>query len=354
MSNNFDKYKNFLKKKLTDYYNSQLITLNKNLNNNINIILRSNISNSKKTISINNLINIYKNNVNNLKNYYNTQLDIINKMTMPILNNIYNSTNSNNKKSLCIGINYKGSPYELYGCINDANSIKDFLIKCGFTNNNVITDSTDYNTGILPNKDNILIAITNLLQEAKSGDILFLFYSGHGSYIIDKNRDDLTGYDQLIIPCDFKAIVDDDLKKIIDNYLKDGVLLICLFDSCFSGSVLDLKYMYNDNTFTGGIGDGIYNENNNETETKGNVILISGCSDLQTSADAVFDNKNNGALTWSFLNSLNNNDGKLNNISWNKLLLSMRNLLKSNNFSQTPQLSSGKFINVDENIPLTF
>jgi hypothetical protein len=210
-----------------------------------------------------------------------------------------------------------------------------------------LTDDLNNNiSNNIPNKTNILNSITNLFNNTKSGDILFLFYSGHGSYIRDNNNDDLSGYDQLIIPNDFNPIIDDDLKKIINNNLKDDVLLIALFDSCFSGSVLDLKYMYNDNTYNN---NQDYNENWRQNDTKGNVILISGCSDLQTSSDAIIDNKNSGALTWSFLDVLTGfNSSK--NISWRNLLLSMREKLKSKGFTQIPQLSSGKFINVDEKI----
>ena len=126
---------------------------------------------------------------------------------------------------------------------------------------------------------------------SKSGDVLLLFYSGHGSYILDKNNNEKTGNDQMIIPCDLNRIIDDELKNIIQNNLKKGVTLIALFDSCFSGSVLDLKYQYMDsldkNNFT---------ENINETETTGNVIMISGCSDVQTSNDATINSNDLGVF----------------------------------------------------------
>ena len=135
-----------------------------------------------------------------------------------------------------------------------------------------------------------------------------------------------------------KFIVDDDLKTIINKNLKNNVTLIAMFDSCFSESVLDLKYQYldslNNNNFT---------ENNNETDTTGNVIMISGCSDIQTSSDATINGKKQGALTWAFLETFKSN----NNLTWKQLLEGMRDLLESKNFTQIPQLSCGKFINID-------
>ena len=88
-----------------------------------------------------------------------------------------------------------------------------------------------------------------------------------------------------------------------------------------------------------------FTENNNETETIGNVIMISGCSDIQTSNDAVINNKNQGAMTWAFLESYKSEK----NITWRKLLIKMRDLLKNSNYNQIPQLSSGNFLNIDSN-----
>jgi hypothetical protein len=59
--------------------------------------------------------------------------------------------------------------------------------------------------------------------------------------------------------------------------------------------------------------------------------------DKQTSADAFINNKFQGAMTWSFLKSINSNK----NIKWFDLVQNMRNLLKSNGYNQIPQLSSG-------------
>jgi hypothetical protein len=86
-----------------------------------------------------------------------------------------------------------------------------------------------------------------------------------------------------------------------------------------------------------------YTENSKDAITNGNVFMISGCTDEQTSADAVFNNKPNGAMTWSLLESLKQ---KPNN-SWRELVKSMRDLLKTSHFDQIPQFSSGSFVNID-------
>jgi hypothetical protein len=68
--------------------------------------------------------------------------------------------------------------------------------------------------------------------------------------------------------------------------------------------------------------------------------------DAQTSAEAQLDNKPQGAMTWSFINCIN----KTPNCSWRELLKSMRDSLKTNGFSQIPQLSTDSFYNIDSNL----
>lgn len=347
----FNKYKNNLINQLTYNYNYQIALLNKKLNIDLINISKTNLIQSKKNIAINLIINSYKISLQNLKNNYNLQLNNINKMTMP--SNI-NNVNNRNNLSFCIGINYIGSSYQLNGCINDAINMKDFLEKNRFKNIGIMTDNLSSNSlnfsSILPTKINILNYIKKLLNEAQDGTKIFLSFSGHGSYATDQNGDELTGYDQMFIPCDFNPILDDDIKQIINNNLKTNVTLIALFDSCFSGSVLDLKFNYNDTTFGNNTINseyvGEFTQNNGETETTGNVILISGCSDYQTSADAIINNIEQGALTWAFIQSFNQNQ----NLTWRQLLFSMRQLLITKGFKQVPQLSTGKFMNIDDKI----
>ena len=140
------------------------------------------------------------------------------------------------------------------------------------------------------------------------------------------------------------GLSDDDLNKIIKTNLKPGVKLFAIFDSCFSGTVLDLKYNYLDSENFGNV-----TVNPNVVETVGQVIMISGCSDKQTSADATIKDDagtimNTGAMTFAFLDTINKSSGS---ITLKTLLQNMRTLLKTNRFPQIPQLSSGRSINID-------
>jgi len=331
MTNELDTYKKNRINDVTNKYNADLARLKTNLANNIKIVNKSFVKPKIKQQNINNLINQFNSNVKILNDNLKNNISIINKFTPNQI--VINK----NKKALLTGINYLGTQNELKGCIDDINDIYDRISKKGFTDIIVLTD----NTVVKPTKQNILNAFTNLLVNSQQGDLLFWGHSGHGSYTLDTNGDEKTGYDQLIVSLDFNMISDDELKQLIQKNLKPGVTLFAMFDTCFSGSVLDLKYCYMDS-----LNYDNYTENEKELETLGDVFMISGCTDYQTSADAVINGKNNGAMTWSLLDSLKKNS----NCSWRDLLKSMRNSLKSSGFDQLPQFSTGKFENIDATV----
>lgn len=242
--------------------------------------------------------------------------------------------NMSNKLALLIGINYTGSDNELKGCINDVYRIKDFLIsKCGYLENNIkmLTDETDKK----PTAMNILNEIGNLIIAGyynKSKE-LFIHYSGHGSYVKDTSGDELDNQDEALVPIDFNTagFITDDLLHDYFVYLPADCKCICLFDCCHSGTILDLKYRYVKE------GDNIIE--NEKSKIESDVILISGCKDVQTSADAFMDGKWAGAMTNAFLDTME----KYNyNITCFHLLKTMHDFMKEKGYEQIPQICSTK------------
>lgn len=337
MNQELETYKKNAVSKLVDAFNASVSSLRTQLNSLLANINRLNINRNLKIYYTNLYIANYNNTVNNLKNKLASDIRAINLL-------IEVPGNKSNKNALLVGINYKGTPNELYGCINDTNNIKNLLEqRFSFKNFTFLTDETNKK----PNKQNIIEGFTNLLVNAKSGDILFFLYSGHGTCTADLNKDELDGQDELIVPIDATSIqtciIDDELNKIIQTNIKPGVKLFALFDSCFSGTVLDLKYNYLDN---GNLNNTTINPN--IVETNGDVFMISGCMDSQTSADAYvnYNGKNisSGAMTFAFLKTIEQYGT---NISFKKCIESMRMLLKDNGYDQIPQLSSGKAIDIN-------
>lgn len=332
MNTELDTYKKNRMTELNNTFNSNVERLNSALVTNIRRIQVSRLPN--KPGRINALIANHNNNVAILRRNLNTSIKLINAFK-PEFNIVKETTK--NKKALLVGINYLNTPYALTGCIDDTTRMKNLLSSNGFNDFKILTDLTS----IKPTKANILNEFKNIIVNAKSGDVLFFYYSGHGSYTYDRNGDETDGRDEMLVSSDLQAVLDDELKSILQNHLSREITIIGMFDSCHSGTMLDLKYNYLDsNNYDK------YSENNRVSECQGNVIMISGCTDSQTSAEALIENKAQGALTWSFIDCIN----KTPNCSWRELLKSMRDSLKTNGFSQIPQLSTDSFYDIDSKL----
>lgn len=244
------------------------------------------------------------------------------------------------KLALLIGINYYKNPEnQLNGCINDINEIKTLLLKFGFLNNNIVI-LTDNLTGLFePTKANILTQINVLVKKVKSGDTVFVHYSGHGSQIYDLSGDERGNQttprqDDCICPCDFSKagfIIDDILKENLVNKIPKGAKLRAFFDCCHSGSILDLEFIWKQND--------VYLKDGAPEKQSDDIIMISGCKDDQTSADAWNETKKEagGALTMALVQALSNTNKIA--TTWKNLILVVRHYMATNGYTQFPLLS---------------
>ncbi|KPA75808.1 putative metacaspase putativecysteine peptidase Clan CD family C13 [Leptomonas pyrrhocoris] len=263
-------------------------------------------------------------------------------------------------RALLVGINYYGSSAELSGCVNDVRQeLATFQkIKFPVAEMAILVDESDFpNTTAQPTRANIVKYMAWLVKGAKSGDVLFMHYSGHGSQT--KSTDQYEEYDQVICPSDYASagcIVDNDIFKILGENLPQGVRLTILFDCCHSGSMMDLPY-----NFVGGSGVNSSRTYHMQQVRKnnfcpGDVLMISGCMDTQTSADvgntAALGNGTTGAggaatqcLTYILLNTKE--------LSYTETMVKTREMLTKKKFEQVPQLSASKPINLDSKFSLT-
>ena len=317
---------------LTNSYNKTIFILQNNYNIEIRNINRMRIHVRLKQNAINNINEKYKKTINNVRIFFENEIKKVIVVSEPV------PVQSTNKKALIIGINYIGTSSALNGCINDAKSIETYLKEQNYTNIKILTDQT----ALIPIRENILNEIKTLLETSNENDTLFIYYSGHGSNTVDRNGDELDGYDELIVPLDFKYIKDDELKTLINTYGKTRTNVIALFDSCNSGTALDLKYQILEKVNYDDI-----SENINTAETTCNAFLLSGCRDNQFSLETFINNKTQGAMTWSFLETVRNNKP----LTWRNLVKKMRETLKPTS-NQIPQLSSGRLFNPDSDFVL--
>ena len=295
---------------VTEIYTANVALLQAELNATIRKINLMRISNVLKKTLITTAINASNANLKKLTDKYKRELP-------------------KKRTAFLVGINYTGTTNELYGCINDTKNVEDLLKnKYNFTNVALLNDETAEK----PTKQNILKGLQTLLANTESGDTAFFMFSGHGTCTADLNKDETDGQDELIVPIDAfslnTCILDDELNKLIRNTLKPGAKLVALFDSCFSGTVLDLRYTYG------------YPDNTNESETVGDVYMISGCTDQQLSADTVAQINGrtmaSGAMTCAFLTMIKET------AIMGDLVTKMGTFLKDNGYPQRPLLSSGK------------
>ena len=255
---------------------------------------------------------------------------------------------SGKRKALLIGINYVGTSNALRGCHNDVHNVKQFIQqKYGYQEDDIVvlTDEPNSNQMQQPTANNIRRAMHWLVQGAAPNDALFFHYSGHGGQTEDIDGDEDDGYDETIYPVDFKQagqIVDDEMHDILIRPLPPGCRLTAIFDSCHSGSALDLPYIYSTQgkikepnmladagkgAMTavtdymkgdlGGVfsslsgvgkkllnGDKVTQQNRVTKASNADAISWSGCKDTQTSADASEAGKATGAMSWAFIGKL--------------------------------------------------
>lgn len=230
------------------------------------------------------------------------------------------------KFGLLFGCNYKGSPYELNGCMNDATRSYEWLKNVNKYNDlKLMTDDTNEK----PTRENIMSSLKELVSKVKANDFIFIHFSGHGTQIKDISGDEKDGKDEVFISLDLQGIVDDEMVEILKQIPK-GVNVFILMDCCHSGTIVDLPYSIYD-------GRG-YNIKNNTNNFDADIYMLSGCRDEQVSYDAFINNKFQGAMTNAFYTALRNRKS----ISVRYLLGYVHYILYRQRYPQKPQLSSSK------------
>ncbi len=193
------------------------------------------------------------------------------------------------KRALLVGINYGMDPTcKLNGCVNDARGMGKYLTSvCGFKPEQV-TVVTDENLKTIAQvgRDGLVELLYDLCLASwkEDLDLAVFHYSGHGSQSRDLDADELDGNDEGIVPVDYRSkglLLDDLLTKVIGKF-NPKTKVVCFFDACHSGTILDLPFAYdmrnpsaNGQRFTRLMPGG-----------GPKVYCISGCRDDKVSMDA--------------------------------------------------------------------
>lgn len=267
------------------------------------------------------------------------------------------------KKALLIGINkYQVPGADLRGCVNDVKNLGSALIDLyGFKKADiaVLTDAA-------ATKKAMETGIKNLIASGRKGDVLVLHYSGHGSNVPDNDGDEADRRDEILCPTDLDwkdTLRDDWLRKTLDK-TRSGVQLTVIMDCCHSGTNTraitppdapvkerylphpkDLLAAESGRELRGKVKGQLRQSRRSKRAVQDIVnadlpeLLVTGCRDTQTSADAFINGSFTGALTFALVDAMRQARGRL---TYRELHDRALKTLKRAGFDQVPQLEGRK------------
>lgn len=258
------------------------------------------------------------------------------------------------KKAFLVGINkYQNPDHNLRGCVNDVKNLYSLLT-------NHFTFSPDEIRVLLDERatfDNIMNRLKWLILDANPGDVLFFSFSGHGSQVRDRNGDELDdGLDEILCPYDLswdRPFLDDYLGDLFKT-LPKGVNLMVLADCCHSGTItrmisdpelqikarriippfdIEVRSLGRDLTISH-FGERDFYEQDH--------VLLSGCQDHETSADAFLEGDFHGALTFNFCKMVRTYIEKKTPLILKNIYTDLVRQIKQQRFTQNPKLTGPK------------
>lgn len=258
------------------------------------------------------------------------------------------------RRALLIGINkYTSSIGSLRGSLNDVDLIKHLIVKnYNFDEEQEIKLLLDEQA----TAENILAEIDLLVVDAQPGDVLFMYYSGHGAQILNEGFDlEEDGYDEILCPIDInwrdKVIKDDQLQERFSR-VPAGVNLTVLLDCCYSGGNSDGQPIYDptilllensDKTVRAATSPLVENCGVKLRKTmigsSSEALMISACREDQLAHEAMMGTKVYGVATAFIVKILTDNHF---DIDYQELIEKTAQEISTTRFYQDPVLSGPK------------
>ncbi len=256
-------------------------------------------------------------------------------------------------RALIIGINIYKPPTEiassstranwrnLGGCINDAEAIKDVIIaKYSFQQQNI---STLYNQEA--SREKIISEIKKLISISEKGDVVFVFYAGHGSQVVNSLSVETDKKDETIVPADAYGgaadIRDKELAGYFNELIDKGVLLTVIFDSCHSGSVSrGSLYEVTGTRFLEGNPLDVADSSDPKKPEERGALIISAAQDFEFAKEINSENNvPHGAFTLALLKALRQNSV---DASTENIFSSLKAIMKYFGKTQEPVLAGNQ------------
>lgn len=155
------------------------------------------------------------------------------------------------RRALLVGISYKPNQSDTWRPLEnphgDVDLYRKLLVRVyqySPEDITVLTDGPNVPDLLQPTRANMIRELKRLVCGAAPGDKFTFFYSGHSDQ--QPSLDDIgveeDGQDEVIITSDLLRIVDNELNDILVKPLPIGSFLLAVFDTCHSGTMLDLPH----------------------------------------------------------------------------------------------------------------
>lgn len=123
-----------------------------------------------------------------------------------------------------------GGPVRDIGLLSEA-----LVLLYGFEERNIVRLTDQHAT-----RAGILQAIEQLARSAGKEDVIFFYFAGHGSQVVNTLSEEPDKLDESIVPADSRAgaldIRDKELRRLFNRILDRGAQLTVMLDNCRSGS----------------------------------------------------------------------------------------------------------------------
>ena len=189
-------------------------------------------------------------------------------------------------KAVFVDCSYTGSPFEVgasgsEGDADEMSRLQNFLMYVGFNAKVQVLTEASKAAHLVPTRRNILNALAWLVKDARSGDVLFLYYAGFSSAPVSAGDDPAAPthshadvLQEALCPTDFFEsgfISGDEVLSVLTRSLPKDAKLIVVADVCFSprvaeiaraptappkGTIVKLPYIISVSPAAGGAGAG--------------------------------------------------------------------------------------------------
>ncbi|MGV3552608.1 caspase family protein [Rhizobium sp.] len=222
--------------------------------------------------------------------------------------------------ALVIGVNEYKAVTSLDGATNDARDIAQALRRNGTSRILMLTDRE-------VTKANVVNAWTTLLNEAQSGDTIFVTYAGHGAQLKElQPGDEDDGVDEFWVLSGFdpknmretwrESVFDNELNQWFTEAGRKGVKVVLVSDSCYAGGMdravvgktrfvefgesrvlSELLAMVSGSAGTDAVMQA-------ESRTPENVTIVAATAESLPVPEVVIEGKPRGALSWAFARAM--------------------------------------------------